>query len=368
MTTLENVHAFTAMRGVQGGRDYYVAMCPLKVISKLFLFDEAELPAELRAQRVLNRGRIPEISRYLVDNYRDYILSSLTASVDGKVVFEPFGGAGSPCNVGRLLLPMSARFVINDGQHRRAAIEQALKERPDLGEETLSVVIFVDAGLKRSQQMFADLNRHSVRPTTSLSILYDQRDPLAQITCRLVSRVSVFKPLTEMERTSLPRRSAKLYCLSNIYQATLALFGKAKRRSIPQEQELLGCAFWEEVARHIPEWHLAAEGKVSCEDLRKDYVHAHGVALQALGLAGAGLLAQEPQGWKAKMKGLRKIDWRRSNAADWEGRALLGGRVSKAHFHVLLTSNLLKQKLGVSLGSAEKEAEGQLGRLRNAAS
>jgi DNA sulfur modification protein DndB len=263
---------------------------------------------------------------------------------------------------------MSARFVINDGQHRRAAIEQALKERPELGEETLSVVIFSDAGLKRSQQMFADLNRHAVRPTTSLSILYDQRDPLAQVACRLVNRVSVFKNLTETERTSLPRRSTKLYCLSNIYQATQALFGRAKRRSVPQEQEQLGYEFWEEVARCIPEWQLAAERKVSCEELRKEYVHAHGVALQALGLAGAGLLAQEPRGWKGKLKGLRKVDWRRSNAAVWEGRAVLGGRVSKAHFHVLLTSNLLKQHLGVPLGSAEKEAEGQLTQLRKVAS
>jgi DNA sulfur modification protein DndB len=60
---------------------------------------------------------------------------------------------------------MSSRFLINDGQHRRAAIEEALKVRPEFGDETISVVFFIDAGLENSQQMFADLNKHAVRPT-----------------------------------------------------------------------------------------------------------------------------------------------------------------------------------------------------------
>ena len=72
---------------------------------------------------------------------------------------------------------MKARFVINDGQHRRAAIEAALRENPDLGDETIAVVFFLDVGLKRCQQMFADLNRYAIRPTTSLSILYDPGTP-----------------------------------------------------------------------------------------------------------------------------------------------------------------------------------------------
>ena len=39
---------------------------------------------------------------------------------------------------------MTSRFIINDGQHRRAAIEEALKERPELGDETIAVVFFLD--------------------------------------------------------------------------------------------------------------------------------------------------------------------------------------------------------------------------------
>ena len=127
---------------------------------------------------------------------------------------------------------MTSRFLINDGQHRQAAIEEALKQCPELGDETLSVVFFVDAGLKRSQQMFADLNRHAIRPTQSIGILYDHRDPLSQLARTLVEEVSVFRNLTELEKTTISDRSNKLYTLSSIYQATRTLLGKAKRSTV----------------------------------------------------------------------------------------------------------------------------------------
>jgi len=76
-------YVFTALRGQQAGREYYVVMCPMKLIPKIFLFDEDELPPELRAQRVLNRARIPDISHYIINNPTDYAFASLTASIDG---------------------------------------------------------------------------------------------------------------------------------------------------------------------------------------------------------------------------------------------------------------------------------------------
>ena len=185
-------YVFPSIRGVQAGREYYISMCPMRLIPRIFLFDEEELKPELRAQRSLNKQRIPEMSRYLLNNPKGYTFSALTASVDGKVKFESLGQADDDRNVGHLHIPMTARFVINDGQHRRAAIEAALQENPDLGDETISVVFFLDVGLKRCQQMFADLNRFAVRPTTSLGLLYDHRDLDAQIAKSVVEQVPVF--------------------------------------------------------------------------------------------------------------------------------------------------------------------------------
>ena len=118
--------------------------------------------------------------------------------------------------------------MINDGQHRRAAIELAIKEKPELGYDSISVVFFIDEGLVRSQQMFADLNKHAVRPSPSISTLYDHRDQLSALARRLVEDVTVFRNMTEMEKSSISHRSSKLFTLSSIKNASKALLKKGE--------------------------------------------------------------------------------------------------------------------------------------------
>lgn len=62
-----------------------------------------------------------------------------------EVEFAPIKESGDERNLGKLSIPMDAKIIINDGQHRRAAIEEALKENPALGDESIAVVFFVDA-------------------------------------------------------------------------------------------------------------------------------------------------------------------------------------------------------------------------------
>ena len=59
-------YKFPSIKGIQASQEYYIAMCPLRLIPKIFLFDEEELVPELRAQRVLNKSRIPDISNYIL--------------------------------------------------------------------------------------------------------------------------------------------------------------------------------------------------------------------------------------------------------------------------------------------------------------
>jgi len=350
-------YEFSALRGKQAGRAYYAAMVPLGLLPKLFLFDDEELKPELRAQRKLNRSRIPEIAKYVLDNPREYVFSALTASVDGDISFAPASAGRSQSDVGVLNVPMSARFVINDGQHRRAAIEQVLRERPELASETICVVLFIDAGLVRSQQMFADLNKHAVRPTRSLGVLYDHRDPLSRLARQLVEEVPVFRDLTEMDKATISNRSIKLFTLSSIYFATRQLLDKPVRAAVSIEEAQLAKDFWIEVAKHMPDWQLATRRAVSSAELRREYIHSHGVALQALAMAGAELVRRAPTKWRARLKALQGIDWSRNNRKLWEGRAMIGGRVSKATNNVVLTANVIKEQLGLGLTDKQQKVE-----------
>lgn len=351
-------YVFPAIRGVQARREFYVSMCPLRLLPRIFLFDEDELVPEIRAQRTLNRARLPEMSQYVLHNRDDYVFSAITASIDGDVRFEPLASGPEGKRVGQLHVPMSARFIINDGQHRRAAIEMALRENNDLADESIAVVFFVDQGLERCQQMFADLNRYAIRPSKSIGVLYDHRDERSQLARMVVLRSPVFRDVVEMEKTTLAKRSRKLFTLSAIYSATSALVDGIKRDSLDDLAEL-AANFWEEVAQQLPEWLLAREGKMSAGEVRQDFIHTHGVVLQAIGRAGNSLLrkSRSEAGWKRRLKKLAALNWSRSNAKLWEGRALVGGKVSKSGQNVTLTTNVLKKQLALPLSPDEDELE-----------
>lgn len=353
-------YVFPAIRGVQAGREYYVSMCPLRLLTRLFIFDEEELVPELRAQRSLNRARVPDIARYVLENKASYTFSAITVSIDGAVRFDPVGRDG-PANfrMGALTVDMHAKFIVNDGQHRRAAIVQALEAAPELGEETIAVVFFLDRGLERCQQMFADLNRHAVKPSASLGVLYDHRSAAASLARHLSLTSSVFKNLIETERSSLSPRSRKLFTLSAVNFATSELlvdkeledFGSASKKCLE---------FWELVGQQIPEWTYVRESKMTSGEVRRDFIHSHAIVLQSLGRAGRALYQLPAAERQRRIKRLRGVDWSRQNASTWEGRAMVGGAMAKSGQNITLTCNEIKRVLGLKLTADESTAEAAL--------
>lgn len=352
--------SFPAMRGVQAGREFYVIMCPLRYLPRLFLFDEEDVPPELRAQRALNKNRLPGLVRYITENREDYVFSALTASVDGSLSFEP--SEVDPTHgqrLGTLRISMDSRFLINDGQHRRAAIEEALKADPSLAEETIAIVIFADEGLARSQQMFADLNRHAVRPPRSIGVLYDHRDDDSGIARLVVIRSDFYRGVVEMERSTLSATSRKLFTLSAIYGATQSLLQGQQYESIDEAAEVAS-GFWESVRHIFPQWDDVRRGRLQARELRSDFIHSHGIALQALGRVGNTVLrgsTGDAPDWSTALGSLATLDWSRANTRMWEGRAIIGGRVSKSSNNVTLTTNALRMHLGMPLSPEEQRVE-----------
>ena len=356
MTNSEYSYTFPAIRGVQAGRPCYIAMCPMLIVPSLMKFDEEEVPPELRSQRKLNSSRIPAIVDYLNENPNDYILSSITASIDSTVTFTPQQKVGMAQNMGTLSIPMDARILINDGQHRRAAIEEAIKQNPELAHDNISVLFFIDNGLLRSQQMFADLNKHAIRPSDSISTLYDVRDAVSELARYVQENVFVFSRLAELEKSSLSNRSFKLFTLSSIKNASKAIISKPKSAKYSNEEKDIIVEYWNEVAANMPDWQLALSRQVNSSELRQNFIHSHAVFLQAMGQIGSELLAKPASSWKKYLKKLKDVDWSRNNK-EWHNRALTHARISKARSNVTLTGNHIKSKLGLALNPAEQEVE-----------
>ena len=116
---MDFVYRFPVVKGIQAKREYYIGMVPLKMIPRLFPSDDEYVLPEYRAQRRLNATRIPVISKYILDNRDNYVFSALAASIDGDFKFI---STKENADIGVLEVSMDAVFLINDGQHRKAAI------------------------------------------------------------------------------------------------------------------------------------------------------------------------------------------------------------------------------------------------------
>lgn len=341
--------SFPAIRGIQAGGEYYIVMCPLKRLRKIFTFDESTLPVEARAQRTLNPERIPEITNYILSQRDGYTFSAITACIEGASSFAPIGSKPHETNIGTLTIDADAEIYITDGQHRNAAILEALKQDPTLADESISVVFFADKNLEDRQKIFKDLNLYPKKADRSLGITYDN-SPEALLTKELIYASPVFLKLIDLEKNSLGQRSKKLLTHSAFNKATCELFEKITLDNYKQLSKV-AAVFWNAVYMNMTEWQFVYEDKLSAGDARKHSVNVHSVTLQALGIVGHELL-KHPR-WETKLKRLKSINWDRSNKSDWEGRCMVNGEMSNNYSRAKTTASRIKILLG--LGHTENE-------------
>lgn len=331
---------FPAIKGIQAGREYYISMVPLEIISKIFQFADDELPPEVRSQRVLNKSRIPEIRDYILSNPNSYVFSALTVSVDGNMEFTSL--SETVPQAGTISIPMTSRFLINDGQHRRAAIAEAIKSNSSLKNEHISVVFYRDEGLTRSQQMFSDLNRYAIKPTRSINILFNSREESSIIAKRVIEEVRTFKGLVEKEKTAISNRSKALFTLSAICTATEELLAGIDTSS--EERAAIAVSFWNAVGKQMKEWERVLAGEIKPSDVRKEYICSLSITLVAIGCAGNALLQYYPETWETHLEALKLIDWRKSNP-QWDNLVFVNGRVAANRSTQKAMSNYIKNLL-----------------------
>lgn len=347
---MDFVYRFPVVKGIQAETEYYIAMVPLKMLSRLFPADDEEfvLP-EYRAQRKLNEARIPVISKYILDNRDSYVFSALAASIDGKYRFEE---SGKNSDTGILEVSMDARFLINDGQHRKSAILAALKEDPTLGDETISIVFYADKGLMRSQQIFTDLNKNAVKTSNSISELYDSRDEMAVITRNVVWNIEFLNTYTDKEKDILGKFSSSLFTLNTFYLANKTIVG----RNPGGDSEKFLLSFWILVCENMRQWQALQHKEITKVDLRENFIATQSIVIQALGRVGNYLYSNQldPENY---LKKLNEINWNR-NSRQWYMRAVRkNGRIITNKKASLLISNVIKQSIGIPLNEEEKCAE-----------
>jgi DNA sulfur modification protein DndB len=345
------------VRGIQATREFYTSMIPMKIIADALQPACSEVDIRSRCQRRLNKARVPIICRYIVDNATDYVLPSITVLVDSIVEFVPCSDDPRLYNVGHIKIPTSARLIVSDGQHRCAAIRAALQKRPELMHETVPCTLFIATTTERAQQMFTDINRYVVRPSTSVSLTFDHRDPLARLSRRIASELPCFAGLIDFERSGLSSDSSSaLFTLSALYRATSELVRNLNVSAFLDYNQIV-MSYWREVSARMPDWIMVRRGDLTPSDLRTRYLSGHAVALVALGRVGNNLLSQDLSCFDTLLQGLETLDWRRSNHRLWGWRTIYHGKVAFSARSVTLIANAVKLHLGIPLSEDEMELE-----------
>ena len=150
--------------------------------------------------------------------------------------------------------------------------------------------------------MFADLNKNAIKPSKSLSILYDHRNSFSQFIVKMVGSIDVFRGKVDFEKTTIGNRSVKVFTLNGILDATKKLLDMSRARKITEEEVTTATDFWETVSRNIPEWQMLVKGRIKSKEIRDEYVHSSTNCLNSLGIAGRVMRQTYPGDWLKRLR------------------------------------------------------------------
>ena len=275
-----------ALRGEQGGREYYLVMVSNAALNSFFTVNMD--PQEDRSQRKLDPKHAADIARYLVTNRDEYVLGALVYAVDRPCTFQSSELLES---LGVLTIPFGTTLRSIDGQHRRQGLNEAINDDPSLLGDATAVLIYVEPDLIRRRQMFSDMNSKGKSVSKTLNVAFDSRDPFAIAAQRLVADHPLLKGRTELEAGRVKSASDMWFTLAGVYDSLKRLFvGAGGRVREPEKYKAAdiaraGDAFFTVLGQTRQEFQNAAAGNRTMASIRSESIIFSSTTLRAL--AGA---------------------------------------------------------------------------------
>lgn len=335
------------------------------------------------AQRKLAKTRVTnEIVPYLL-NSDDAFFSSLALILvpsTGKPLREgsdyKFIPTAADGKIGMLEIDESVDMFPADGQHRAAAIINAVKQdRGRMTSQEVPVVLLPYVNKEKLRQHFSDLNLNAKPVSQSMGYAFESRDPVVVLTKRIMRDVPLFEKRVNELSNSLAKKSPDVITMGTLVQAhhilLEALYGSKYKeksditdlRQVDPADERVGIVakklrdVWEVVIDNIPEWDLLMKGKVSARQLREGdpangtagYVFAFGLGWQAIATVAAALIKDERDDWSEGLAHcLRAVDW--NKGGHWHGVAMIGDRVNNTGPGIKATAGYILSMGGLAAG------------------
>jgi DNA sulfur modification protein DndB len=208
---------FPCIRGKIGDWTYYTTNIRMTELVNYVKFADQIFPRN-DLDQVMQRdltNRSLQISDYLLKNEQRFMGSLIVAAVGGEPKFVPisFGDESvysfAEGKLGFLRFDGSEQYYALDGQHRLAAIKDALsKDSKELAKDEVSLIIVWhddnDEGRTRARRLFTTVNRYAKKTSKAEDIAFDEDNPVDIYTRRLVREHKFLKERTKV--TNLARQ------------------------------------------------------------------------------------------------------------------------------------------------------------------
>lgn len=328
----------TVVRGLQAGREYYSTNILFKMVPKLIEKVNTFPTHSHKYQRELNKQRLTNIKKYILNNRENYVLPAITLAITGDVKVNT---VDSNPLYGILVIGNDSNVYIVDGQHRLFAVNYIVQEYPQLRYESIPAIILYKKGWKHLQQVFVDINRTPVRPPLSLNIYFDHRDIIAKIVKQVISKVEIFRNTVECEKAYVPLTSEKLFSLNNIYHATKTFINTLEIEDLDMLAQQV-TDIWTIVENNVLEWEYYKSGRITPQELKENYLVTTGAFLSLIGELVA-ISIRDNKDIESQLKLIKCFDWRKNNP-EWEGLLMLNGRIVRSNIHILRTLEYIISK------------------------
>jgi len=238
-----------SLRGFIGDWVYYPCLMKLKDIAERVslakeIYESKNLTELVQRELRINRGK--EIKEYLIKQEQRFFNSLIVAVYEGEPNwYEITHLEGNDlldanevpnevvASMGILSLSGGEKLFALDGQHRLVGIQQAIKEKPSLSEDELTIIFIAhktDAeGKKRSRRLFTTLNKNAKPVSKGEIIAFDEDDTMAIIARRLVMEHPMFRDRRISNNLSshlLVNDFTSLTTIANLYDLLGILFTK----------------------------------------------------------------------------------------------------------------------------------------------
>ena len=326
----------------QGKRTHLTFSLPFNLLLEMARLQTADTKknksnAEELINRPLIRPHVDEIAKYLLET-ENYILPPFIFNSNTPIKVFAFGTGA--VKFGYAVIPTNVELYVTDGQHRLKAIEKAIIERPDLRDDSVTVLVVQEDDIDQIHQDFADCAKNKPIPPALLAA-FDVTNVLAKLTRQITRDLVVFEGRIDKISKSLGKDPSYIFTMNQLRIGMAEfLFGSSRRqviesRSNQQKSEfrsLLETAklFYTEFANNNDTWKLLlkpASQTVNLDlySLRQERIDFNTVGFQVISRVGHLIFFGKQFSNEEKnllINALAGLDYRR-NSKLWENNLVI---------------------------------------------